>query len=492
MRERITYFHEDINLDPQSLDIQEAGLLGPQVEATRQDRFTIPFDELPDELGELLRTFRDLHVRWASPLQYETLAPFTSRIPPGLHVSYSQLTSGKTDQKTLCNWLQRFGKVACEIPATFTLTNQGDLVRPGFFFHQAVESLQHFIATTSQEFCPELDSICQARLRSLYTAVALDLSFDATSNALQVNALWPLRSQTITAPASDTRRTEVGLFIRTEPKTIKSHELGVAGLLTVLREQKKPSPAVFTFPARHRESSGDFTSKFLTPTGLHPTLQLSFSSSQPPHYGDDNVDNTQCSPYAYFTLPKTIFADRYQLTDDLFLASKNLTAFRFTSLPVDLEAPAYTTDTWGSRILLELAPPKSEDDEQWTAEIPLHLRYLEPSSTGETKVEIPYPAVFWACPSDADKLTNPFDRENLGYDELFDSNTEFWHVTPRAESGNRLMSTVTVPVLNDQRAEWIGLGTSAAVILGFAWVLWKLIGATMKSGGPDQESKKKK
>lgn len=89
MRERITYVHEDANLDPSSLDIQEAGLLGPLIDTTRQVRVSIPFDELPNELAELFKAFDGLHVRWASPLQYETLDPFTSRISPGIHVSYT-------------------------------------------------------------------------------------------------------------------------------------------------------------------------------------------------------------------------------------------------------------------------------------------------------------------------------------------------------------------------------------------------------------------
>lgn len=325
------------------------------------------------------------------------------------------------------------------------------------------------------EFCSADDDVCKTRVRSLYTAASLDLSFDTSSNSLLFNALWPLRSHTIAVPASSGWRTEVGLFMKSNPKTIKPHELGVAGVLAVLGESTKPSPSVFTFPSRHRQFQGDFTSKFLTPTGLHPTLQLSFGSNQPPSRDDD----AQCSPYAYLTLPKTIFADRYQLADELFLASKNLAASRYTSLPVDLEAPAYTTESWGSRVLLELAPPSSDQDQPWTAEVPLHLRYLEPSSTGETDIEVPYPAVFWACSSDVENLNNPFDREHLGYDELFDSKTIFWHVTPRAANGTRIMNAVTVPVLNDQKAEWIGLGTSAAVVLGFAWVLWKLVGATV-------------
>jgi hypothetical protein len=307
----------------------------------------------------------------------------------------------------------------------------------------------------------------------------LDLSFDKSTNALVTSALWPLRPQTVAVPASTERRVEVGIFVndRSQPN-IKENELGVAGVLSVLGDQKKPSPTIFTFPARHRQDKSVFTSRFLTPTGLHPTLQLSFSSNKLPSA------EGECAPYAFLTLPKTIFADRYQLGDDLFLASKNLTALRYTTLPVDLEAPAYTTETWGSSILLELVPPASEEEQPWNVEIPLHLRYLKPSMSGQVETEIPYPAVFWACASGEETLENPFDRLHIGYDNLFPRDTAFWHVTPQPEGGSRLTNRVTVPVFKLEGIDTIRSGTAIAVSLGFAWVLWKLVSIMLKSGKP--------
>ena len=253
---------------------------------------------------------------------------------------------------------------------------------------------------------------------------------------------------------------------------------------------------MFSFPSRHRHTDATFSSQFLSPTGLHPTLQLRTSSNESP------VLDAECAPYVYLTLPKTIFADRYQLADELFLASKNLTALRYSTLPVDLEAPAYTTAPWGSNILLQMAPPEKGTPESWTAEIPLHLRYLRPSQTGEVTIEIPYPAVFWACES-SDALgsaTNPFDRTGLGYDGLFSPSTAFWHMTPAPEVGDRLVIPVAVPVLNSGGIGCVGLVTSAAFSLGFLWVLWRLAAAYVEmgqgavplttAGKKDDESKK--
>lgn len=276
-------------------------------------------------------------------------------------------------------------------------------------------------------------------------------------------------------------------------------EVGITGGLTVLGDQTTPSPVMFAVPSRHRPAGASFSSAFVAPTGLHPTLRLRISSARRPK------EDADCALHAYFTLPKTIFPDRYQLSDDLFLRSKNLTALRYASSPIDLEAPAYATETWGSNLLLELAPPTGEKEAdvsgEWTAEVPLHLRYLAPDSDGYAEIEVPYPAVFWACPAEEGTKfsNNPFDRVHLGYDALFGPQTAFWHVEPRAagdgDGSGRLMSPIRVPVLDKDDALWVRAGTAAAVVVGFAWVLWTLFSAYLKSGygrGSETRDEKKK
>ena len=322
------------------------------------------------------------------------------------------------------------------------------------------------------------DETCKTRAVELDSAVALDFDFDSETEVSKLTALWPLKEQKVDIDASETVRTEVGILARGSPPNIGTHDIGVGGILAVLGERKTPSPTLFAFPSRHRLSGMGFSSRFLSPTGLHPTLEMTLSDNQPPE-GD-----ADCRPYAYLTLPKAIFADRYQLDDTLFMASKNLTAARNTSLPVDLEAPAYTTKTWGSSVLIEMAPPSASETQEWTAQVPLHLRYLEPSATGERAIEVPYPAVFWACQADKtiDFTNNPFDRQNLGYDSLFDSNTVFWHVEPRPTEGETIINSITVPVLKQDSASLVRMGTAGAIVLGFAWVMWKVVGAHMRHG----------
>lgn len=88
MRQRITFIHEPgQGPDPGSIEITDEGLFGPESKAAREDKLTLALDELPHELSDLLRrSCHELHIRWASPLAYESVSPLSSRISPGLHV----------------------------------------------------------------------------------------------------------------------------------------------------------------------------------------------------------------------------------------------------------------------------------------------------------------------------------------------------------------------------------------------------------------------
>lgn len=253
----------------------------------------------------------------------------------------------------------------------------------------------------------------------------------------------------------------------------------MTGLLTVLGEDSKPAPTMFTFPSRHKQAGTGFSSTFLTPTGLHPTMQLDIKSNKPP------MEDSACALHALVTLPRTIFADKYQLGDPLFLASKNLTALRYISQPVDLEAPNYVMGIWGSSVLLELNTPVAESKEGFIAEIPLHLRYQAPQHGGESTYGVPYPAVFWACAAEEGTKfpSSPFDRINLGYDGLFGPRTLFWHLDPVTTPGvDQLIVEGKVPVLDLDKSRSINMVTSIVVVVGFAWVAYRLLMVYLKTG----------
>lgn len=190
--------------------------------------------------------------------------------------------------------------------------------------------------------------------------------------------------------------------------------------------------------------------------------------------------------HAYLTLPSSVFIDRYQFTDDLFLKSQNIIALRALSGSQDLEAPDWVVKSWGSAALFELALPSAPADGEWTATIPTHLRYVSSSANsssllpaGKRELSIPAPAVFWACNAEEGTKfkTNPFDRDNLGYDGLFGTRTMFYHVPPApvdAEGG--LLLGLEAPVLEAEGAGWVVPATVVVIVLGFAWVVFKMVG----------------
>ncbi|KAK1722056.1 PIG-X [Colletotrichum lupini] len=513
MRQRITFIHKPSDgAPPESLEISDAGVKGPELLSVREDRITLALEELPSELSQLLSESHELHIRWVSPFAYDTIGPLASRVSPGFHLFYTPKKEEiKWDATRLCTALKdAFGGSSCTSSESFTtLPNDRFSHSAALQYYEPLENLAAFSQYTAEKLCSASDANCKSRAEDLKTAASFDISYDAISHALKLTAQWPYGKHRVAVASTTNHRTEVGILTTDSTAKPEPHEIGMAGGLTVLGEHKKPAPVLFNVPARHRlhSDSGDegsqrasyFSATFLEPTGLHPTLQLRFDSAEPP------VEDAYCAIHAHLTLPKTIFADRYQLADDLFLKSKNLTALRYASAPVDLEAPAYATKPWGSGVLLELAPPtttgEGKTNQEWTAEVPLHLRYLEPALGGYTEVEVPYPAVFWACSSEEGTKfpSSPFERVNIGYDALFGPRTVFWHVEPRpaaGRDGGRLTSTVRVPVLEAGQAEWVRAGTAAAVVVGFAWVLWRLVAAYSKTGygrrsGADVGEKKK-
>ncbi|KAM0284407.1 hypothetical protein ACHAQH_001983 [Verticillium albo-atrum] len=496
MKQRVTFIHEaGGGISPESLDIGQHGLKGPNLQAVREDRFTWAFDEIPDAFKELAQNSEALHIRWVSSAAYGTVSPLISRMSPGLHVFYTPAKGQSIIGDTLCSAKKRvFGgenDEYCQDNDHFikrSTNSHADTVADAveLQYFELIKDITPFVDFITQH-CASSDAACKSRAGTLSTAATIDISWDTTSESLKVTAQWPHGSHPLSVASTPGHRTEIGILGLDPSAQAEAHELGISGALTVLDTGKGPSPVMFAFPARHRQSDASFTSGFVSPTGLHPTLQLSFSGSQPPV-----EDEGSCTLNAYFTLPKTIFADRYQLSDDLFLASKNLTTLRHSTSPVDLEAPAYATKVWGSNVLLELAPPANA--KTWTAEVPLHLRYLAPNTEGYADISVPYPAVFWACGAGegVEFPSTPFERANLGYDALFGSKTVFWHVEPKARVGDRLLSDVRVPVLDVDDAPWVRAGTAGAVVLGFGWVLWVLARAFLKTGYSRQAASTKK
>jgi hypothetical protein len=352
-------------------------------------------------------------------------------------------------------------------------------------YYKPLARLTNFITHLSSTICTPSDTSCPSQIQSLAQASTLDLDYDAISHALRITAYWDwavaadgsqgVWDETIRLqPSSDAL--EVGIL--NVEKATEQEEIALSGLLTVVGEDTKASATMFSFPSRHHALSKQnadltFETTFRQPTGLHPTLELKF-----PAHALVQPDES-CALHAYMTLPSAVFVDRYQLSDPLFLASQNLIALRSLSGATDLEAPVWTTRQWGSAALLELAHPDTSSPSFTSTtndKIPLHARYMPPSTDGTHNAHIPWPAVFWACEAeDGLKMTvNPFDRTNIGYDGLFGPKTLFHHVGAGVEV-KTLMETLEIAVLDLSRSGLVEVGTAVAVLGGFLWVLWSLV-----------------
>lgn len=257
-----------------------------------------------------------------------------------------------------------------------------------------------------------------------------------------------------------------------------------------------------------------YSTSFNQPTGLHPTLTLTFPAQNltPPATG--------CKLHAYLTLPSYLFIDQYQFNDKLFLQSKNLKRLRALSGATDLEAPDWAVPQWGSAALFELDVPKPEKIEypevdvgpgenvweglpthkeigegDWNVSIPLHLRYLGAAPRTHTSLPVPWPVAFWACraESGAQHPSNPFDRVHLGYEGLFGPKTRFMTVQPEVKGEQELVEWIKVPVLDTRQAGWVGPGTMGAVFVAFLGLCWVLFGSgANKVGKGEKETQRKK
>ncbi len=97
MRQRITFFtRPESPVDPALLSVTDTSLVGPQVEAAREDRITLALDELPADLQSLLASVHEIHIRWAAPSAYDAPGPLLSRVAPGFHLFYTQQKAANT------------------------------------------------------------------------------------------------------------------------------------------------------------------------------------------------------------------------------------------------------------------------------------------------------------------------------------------------------------------------------------------------------------
>ncbi|OQO03677.1 hypothetical protein B0A48_10342 [Cryoendolithus antarcticus] len=508
MKQRITYLQgEGTDIDVNSLHVNPDSLVFSNAEqAALQKRVTIT---------EVLDNVHELHIRWSSPRNDQLPSPLVSRLPSGLHVFFTP-RSAETDVP-ICELLQTLFGAELQCHSVVDSFSRPQITSERF---SAAASYQYFhVLPTLQNFSQWFDSnICRANLKiklacgieadAVTRAASLDVDFDAISHAITTTVAWKADSDWVeplthpnTARAivqlNERDSIEIGVLQPAHQPTDEPEELSLGGYLTTLGDEEthEPSATLFAFPSRHHALSQKlakqkFRAAFQQPTGLHPKLDLTFASARsvaPPA--------NSCALHAYLTLPVSLFIDRYQFSDALSLQSQNLKALHSLSGEDDLEAPAWVLKSWGSAALFEVAHPntiESASSGPWTITIPTHLRYVKPSAnvsaSSQENLQIPSPILFWACPAEEGLkfATNPFDRVNLGFDGLFGPKTLFYHVQSADTNG---LLDLQVPVLDPTSSRWVSMATSAVVVAGFSWVLWKLFGG---NGGARIEKSRKK
>ncbi|CAI7676755.1 unnamed protein product [Penicillium pancosmium] len=500
MKRRITFIQPlGAPFEPDQAVLSSSNLAIRGLDAARHDRITLGLDDLPEELRNVLESSHALHLRWAAEEHFDAIAPFSSRVSPGLHAPNSD---------TLCSVLRTvFGAdegdrngVDCTSPEkSFTtppLRSTRFATSTSLQYYTRLPSLQTLVGFIRRTICHQRQggAKCHDHADTLLMADSVDIDYDSTSHTLAISGFWSSAPtggwiEDIGRLAADDK-IEIGL-LGVEPGA-SPDELKAGGLLGSIGEDKKLMPTMFHLPSRHHPfaEANTYSISFSQPTGLHPEMSISIPHSalqQPPAPKDFT-----CALHTYLTLPSSVFIDQYQVgTDDpLFLQEHNLVAVRAFSGETDLEAPDWAVDRWGSTWLLELATPSADSADpasNWTSTIPMHLRYLNPSESGYRSAAVPWPVVFWACSTEEEGKMgkNPFDRINLGYDELFGPRTIFYQLHPASQ---HLVEELDVPVLKLKDGEGlfqarnIELGTSVVIVLGFLWIIWRLARVVWATG----------
>lgn len=528
MRRRATYItHPSHAVNPDDIIVRPNQFLLGALKAAREERLTLGLEELPSEVADVLRDSHELHIRWSQEKPYATTGPFLSRIPPGLHIQYTPLKEDNQTDDQLCSLVRTlFGsQPRCESrKASFIsppLISERFAQTSSLQLYSLLPSLKHLVAYIYRHACSHTDMLCLHTVSLLNIAESVDLDYDSISHTVTATVFWSKQPPVFYDPIGDFTtldawnidvsskghdRVEVGIL--SESKATEPSDLQLSGFLTVVGEDDHPKPTLFSFPSRHhslppnQSKNQKYTVSFDKPTGLHPTLRISFPSAaalvEPKNKPADSV----CALQTYMTLPSHIFADKYAFlsNDPLFQKSHHLGELRAIAGETDLEAPDYVVKKWGSSVLLEIqtSNTSSPAGQSWDVTIPLHLRYLEPKEGGVSEIEVPWPIVFWACTSDDGTKfpVNPFDRTQLGFDGLFGPRTMFYHLDPAPKGGpeDRLVETVAVPVLDTDQAspKTIEIVTVITIALGLLWVLLKLKPAFSTKADPKKPASEQK
>ncbi|KAJ5663384.1 Protein pbn1 [Penicillium longicatenatum] len=260
MKRRVTYIQRpEAPYAPEQVSVRSGSISIDGLDAAREDRITFNLDDLPAEIRAICRQSQELHIRWATERSFDAVAPFASRVSPGLHVHYTPVAADQSSDP-LCLVLRTvFGVtdgdqhgVDCTSPEDSFIAPPLRAAGPGaatsLHYHTQLPSLMSLVDFLQKIACVG-DSTCNRHAETLFTADVVDLDFDTTSNTFTMSGIWahaPKRDmlprgwvESIERPVSKADKVEFGL-LGTE-KAIDADEIKVGGLLAVVGEDKKLS-----------------------------------------------------------------------------------------------------------------------------------------------------------------------------------------------------------------------------------------------------------
>lgn len=230
----------------------------------------------------MLAQSHELHIRWVKPQAYDALAPFVSRITPGLHAFFTphhrkdpyvfnflhwsgkcnfvSLTSRPSSH--LCPLLKKaFDEdIKCDTPRdAFTpvsLVSERFAHSASSQFFAYVPTLKNLATYLNEKVCrlsPGTHHQCALDVAKLLSASYVDLDFDVITQALVLNAYWDAPPAAVTGEemktwtesvAAEDGRGKIEVGVLNQEKATDEEEISLGGFLTVVGEDEKASRSI--------------------------------------------------------------------------------------------------------------------------------------------------------------------------------------------------------------------------------------------------------
>lgn len=451
-------FHKNDILHPNS-----DGSIDISGNNARHLRLVVP-EFLPDS------TQSDIQVSfYKSPSAYSyKLVPFKQPREPGLHISWGPSTTPSSVSKFLA---QLGFDIDAESLSSAAVTTDN--------YHTLYYNYNNLELSSSGLLESKIDNLVEATSVSItYGRKPLSALEHQKETDLVVEAYWDTWTPSnLHVPAStDKEKVELGLFEVAEVSD-PSHMILSGITKTVGKSKDKFDKTIINYSPKFRSHPGlRYSVQFSEPIGLHPKQLVTFD-------GDLLSPERNCKCYAKYTIPRDLFLDKYQLRSPSFL-NRNTVSLVDIWGETDLENPVWLTNGWGSEAIFEVQLPKYNSEiNHFQVEVPMHLRYKEPSNN-DTYADslVPWPVVFWAC-KDYENDPSP-DIKYTNYESLFPQDTIFYYAVPEENSSLELV--VTTPIAPAQAYSHIQWLTVIVVLSGVVYLVCRILGASKRL------SKKKK